>query len=272
MRTLGLLLVAGCFGKGEDTSPGDDSECGDIDGSGGETGDVPDIRGGWTSTFGLYEFYDGCDITGLKQDDMDWINGASLDIDGRIPDNLTLIFSRTPEEVFYGLESIHGGVVFAGRQCIILRRRHGPDVVLMWAKRAGTHQLGNGDLLVDRAAQRFVALPLKADHVIWRRGGQRDDDETLDCFDHVQQRQLIGRSDQRISTVHAARRTQNPVRDQVAQNLQKKPLAHLAVGGQSAAGHRVGRIAFCKLYCRSYGVGDGPRQLQMFHFSGANRS
>jgi len=89
-----------------------DPECGDLDGDGTDTGDLPDVLGSWTVTFGKWYFTDascGLDDSELK----DWING-SMKIKGRAPDGLYAVFGNS-EERFYGLEASHGGVVFSGQ-------------------------------------------------------------------------------------------------------------------------------------------------------------
>ena len=62
----GLLLVTASCGKGDDDSSNDASasagmtaeECGDIDGNGGDSGDVPNILGAWNASFASI-VYDG---------------------------------------------------------------------------------------------------------------------------------------------------------------------------------------------------------------------
>lgn len=107
-------LVVGCFGgKGGDTGAGDGA-CGDLDGPGGDTGDIPDILGSWTTSFGRQSFFENCSITGLKQEDLGWIDGAVMRIKGQVPDNIAAEFDSEDSERFYGLENAAGGVVFTG--------------------------------------------------------------------------------------------------------------------------------------------------------------
>lgn len=89
-------------------------ECGDIDGNGGDSGDVPNIFGKWTITFGT-NLYDAstCDYAGYSQDDMRFLQG-NMEIDGRLPDNIYAELSNDDETRYYGLESSTGGVVFSG--------------------------------------------------------------------------------------------------------------------------------------------------------------
>lgn len=105
------LLLLGCGGGADSDSGPVDPECGDLDGPGGETGDLPNILGGWTVTLGKWYFQESCGIEDalLK----DWINGA-MEIKGRVPDTIYAVFDD-PDERFYGLEAADGGVVFSGR-------------------------------------------------------------------------------------------------------------------------------------------------------------
>jgi hypothetical protein len=107
-----LLLLLGSCGKEDavDTGPFD-PECGDLDGNGTDTGDLPDVLGSWTVTFGKWYFAEAC---GLDDDELkEWVNGA-MQIKGRAPHDLYAQFGNS-EEHFYGLESGHGGLVFSGQ-------------------------------------------------------------------------------------------------------------------------------------------------------------
>jgi hypothetical protein len=107
-----LLLLGSCGGKDDavDTGPVD-PECGDLDGNGTDTGDLPDVLGSWTVTFGKWYFAEAC---GLDDDELkEWVNGA-MQIKGRAPHDLYAQFGNS-EEHFYGLESGHGGLVFSGQ-------------------------------------------------------------------------------------------------------------------------------------------------------------
>jgi len=122
---LGVLLLAGSVAVGgcgkdddEDSSgassgPSTD-ECGDIDGAGGDTGDVPNILGAWTATFGTNQYNGGaCSVDGLEAEDMKaWMDGI-MQIDGRVPDQLFVTFNNH-EDRFFGLENQNGGTVFTG--------------------------------------------------------------------------------------------------------------------------------------------------------------
>jgi hypothetical protein len=115
---LPLSLVA-C--KGDDGGEGDDSQggsaeaCGDVDGDGGDSGDVPNILGSWTVTAGTNVYDDGfCSVPGLEATDLSsWMTGA-MTITGYPPDRLKAHFDLDDTYEFEGVESARGGVAFAG--------------------------------------------------------------------------------------------------------------------------------------------------------------
>ena len=106
-----LLLSIAC--KSSDL----DSACefaGDFDGVGADTGNLPELFGGWNTTFGTRSFYQDCDIEGLTQSEMSWINGGAMQVGGRV-DNVEANFASAPDAEIYGMMSSFGGVTFAGR-------------------------------------------------------------------------------------------------------------------------------------------------------------
>jgi|GEM_PF-1414859 len=119
---LGALVALTSCGKDDD---GDSSaavagpsaeECGDIDGAGGDTGDVPNILGAWTSSFAS-QVYDGggCSVPGLEANDMRSFLDGVMHVDGRVPDQLYVTFNNT-EERYFGVENFQGGVTFTGNK------------------------------------------------------------------------------------------------------------------------------------------------------------
>lgn len=86
---------------------------GDPDGAGTDTGNIPDMYGNWTTTFGTRAFYDDCNAENFSLDAMEWINGAAMEVGGRLPDRLEATFTLN-EGVFQGMVSDYGGVTFAG--------------------------------------------------------------------------------------------------------------------------------------------------------------
>lgn len=117
----GLLLVTASCGKGDDDSSNEGSassgmtaeECGDIDGNGGDSGDVPNILGAWNASFASIVYDGGCSVPGLGADDMRAMLDGVMYIDGRVPDRLFATFNQD-EERYFGLENAQGGVVFTG--------------------------------------------------------------------------------------------------------------------------------------------------------------
>lgn len=118
--TLGL---SGCGKDDEDDSSGSASgsgpsldECGDVDGSGGDTGDVPNILGAWTASFAS-QVYDGggCSVPGLEDTDMRAMLDGVMLVDGRVPDQLFVTFNNS-EDRFFGVENLQGGVTFTGNK------------------------------------------------------------------------------------------------------------------------------------------------------------
>jgi hypothetical protein len=108
------LTALSCNGGTDSADINEEDICGDVDGPGGDTGDVPNVLGAWTVTFGQNEYDDGyCDVEGLEQSDWSWINGY-MEIGGRIPDSLVATFDGVEEDQFWGLENHLGGIVFTG--------------------------------------------------------------------------------------------------------------------------------------------------------------
>ncbi|MEY3209980.1 MAG: hypothetical protein RIT28_461 [Pseudomonadota bacterium] len=102
-----------------DRRAGDDSvaalsdECGDVDGDGGDTGNVPNILGSWTATMGAKQFEESCGLAGLSKGSDTPVHGA-MEIKGRVPDQLYLVFDEDSGERFFGLVAPTGGATFSG--------------------------------------------------------------------------------------------------------------------------------------------------------------
>lgn len=117
-----VAIVATCAGlscSGDDsattTDEPSDCNCGDVDGNGGDTGDVPAVLGSWNVSFGeeQYSAID-CSYEGLTQEDLEFMDGA-MTIDGRVPDRLYAEFSIDGNR-YYGLQAETGGIVFSGQK------------------------------------------------------------------------------------------------------------------------------------------------------------
>jgi hypothetical protein len=114
-RFVVVVLLTGCLFKGKDEETGDATLaelCGDIDGSGGDTGDVPNVLGLWTADFGQGWFDSNCD--GYNSTDFSWLTGA-LEIDGYVPDGVQLILDGDDAKATWGAVTPQGGMVFAGQ-------------------------------------------------------------------------------------------------------------------------------------------------------------
>lgn len=116
----GLPLLSSCGRDDEASETGADAgasaeECGDVDGAGGDTGDVPNVLGTWTVTAGLNVYDDGfCGVPGLEQDDLlTWMSGA-MRIEGTPPNGLSATFDLADDYRFGGIENSRGGIVFTG--------------------------------------------------------------------------------------------------------------------------------------------------------------
>jgi len=110
MTALVVFLALGCGGA--DTADGDTAACGDLDGPGTDTGNLPGVLGRWTATFGTNNFTESCGLSDFDNQSEDWLNGA-MEIKGRVPDALYAIFDNEDEQ-FYGLQAINGGIVISG--------------------------------------------------------------------------------------------------------------------------------------------------------------
>ena len=86
-----LLFLLGC--KGSDIDSAVCPSLGDIDGPGTDTGNIPDMYGNWTTTFGTRAFCNDCNVANFSLDAMEWINGAAMEVGGRLPDRLEATFT-----------------------------------------------------------------------------------------------------------------------------------------------------------------------------------
>ncbi|MCB9795490.1 MAG: hypothetical protein H6741_22520 [Alphaproteobacteria bacterium] len=112
--SLSLTLLVSCGDRDTgDTNTADDV-CGDIDGEGTDTGDVPNILGNWTADFGWNMFQSDCGIEGFNAGSDTFLDG-SMEVRGRVPNSLYVVFDAVgDEERFFGLVSNGGGVSFSG--------------------------------------------------------------------------------------------------------------------------------------------------------------
>ncbi|MCB9763053.1 MAG: hypothetical protein H6739_24850 [Alphaproteobacteria bacterium] len=109
-----LAAVTSCSGRDEQVDSNDNTDiCGDIDGDGTDTGDVPNLLGNWTSDFGANLFRSDCGLEGFNAGSETFIDGA-MEVRGRIPNQLYVVFGNEEDERFFGLVSNNGGVSFSG--------------------------------------------------------------------------------------------------------------------------------------------------------------
>jgi len=109
---LGIFWGLGCAGGNTDTAGCEVSS--DIDGIGSDTGDLPELFGNYTTTFGTRSFYDECSIEGISRNDLDWINGGAMSIGGRL-DDVDVTLATAPDADLTAVMSEHGSVTISGR-------------------------------------------------------------------------------------------------------------------------------------------------------------
>ena len=105
------LIVLGC-GKDENSETGLDSLCGDIDGNGGDTGDVPNVLGLWSGQFALNMFDENCND--IDKSAVTYLTGP-VEISGYVPDGLRLDFGSNRDRRLRGIVSNTGGATFSGQ-------------------------------------------------------------------------------------------------------------------------------------------------------------
>jgi hypothetical protein len=106
-----LLLLMACNNDSVEET-GRDALCGDIDGDGGDTGDIPNVLGQWTGQFALTMFDENC--TGVDKTDVPYLTGP-FEINGYVPTGLRLDFDSDKDRRLRGALSTTGGVTFAGQ-------------------------------------------------------------------------------------------------------------------------------------------------------------
>ena len=109
--TLSLILFAGCK-KDDSEETGLDALCGDIDGQGGDTGDIPNVLGLWSAQFALNMFDENCND--IDKSAVSYLTGP-IEVSGYVPDGLRLDFGSNSDRRLRGILSTTGGVTFAGQ-------------------------------------------------------------------------------------------------------------------------------------------------------------
>jgi hypothetical protein len=108
-----LLALLACSDATDTALTGE--ACGDIDGSGTDTGDVPDVGGSWTSTFASNYYDDDCTAANLSATSETWI--GAFTVGGAAPAGLYLYWGprdNPTSERFDGAMDPLGGLTFSG--------------------------------------------------------------------------------------------------------------------------------------------------------------
>lgn len=160
-----LLALLACDFGGEDTAAvgGTDPACGDVDGPGGDTGDVPSVIGTWTSTFGNGWYEDNCSADNFDATSESWI--GAFWVEGAAPTNLYVYFGPEGDprtERFWGAVDPQGGFTFSGTQEHSAGTIHASFFGKVWAD-----PNNQGRVTISGAA--FLGLDV-------------DDDDVVDCY------------------------------------------------------------------------------------------
>jgi hypothetical protein len=109
-----LLHLVACGHHSDDSSgTSDEAACGDIDGPGNDTGDVPNLLGVWTSSFAQAFYDDGtCAVANLTQTSETWI--SAFEVVGSPSSSFYLTYNDRDDERFWGAIDPFGGVTYTG--------------------------------------------------------------------------------------------------------------------------------------------------------------
>lgn len=110
-RAMIAMVLVGCA-AGPDDSVNDASSCGDVDGEGTDTGNVPDMAGSWTTSFGQESYTDTCSASDLSQTSETWI--GAMQVSGSVPSLAMYFGTERTDEMYYGMVDRNGGVTFSG--------------------------------------------------------------------------------------------------------------------------------------------------------------
>ncbi len=112
MTLLLFLLGAACAGSKDDSTTSA-ADCGDLDGPGTDTGNIPNISGFWTSSFASEFYEDGtCAVENLTRDSESWI--GSFEVVGSPTSSFYLVYADRPDEKYWGAMDVNGGISFTG--------------------------------------------------------------------------------------------------------------------------------------------------------------
>lgn len=146
-----FLTLLGCAGGAGDSALA--SACGDVDGDGTDTGNVPDLAGSWSTTFAQENYSTTCAAENFSQSSETWI--GAMQVSGSVP-SLSMYFgTERGDEFFYGMVDRNGGVTFAGT--------HEHSAGMIYAQFGG---LAHRDQYLDRDVidgSAFLGLDVDAD-------------------------------------------------------------------------------------------------------------
>ena len=157
-----LLPLAACDAAADsgDTGAADTEVCGDLDGSGTDTGDIPNVLGSWATTFGVSYWDDNCTVSGFDENtEAEWA-GEAFEIKGTVPNSLYVEFQDDPSNRYEAAIDARGGLSISGT--------HAHDAGTIYAQFGGLVYTGNdGRQGIDGSA--FLGLDVDAD-------------KTIDCY------------------------------------------------------------------------------------------
>lgn len=114
MTLLLLSVLAGCAGGKDDSATATNDACGDVDGPGTDTGNIPNVLGFWSSSYASEFFDDGtCAVENLTRDSETWI--GSFELVGSPSSAFYISFSDRPDEKYWGALDPQGGISFTGQ-------------------------------------------------------------------------------------------------------------------------------------------------------------
>jgi hypothetical protein len=152
-----VVLLWACTGEEDsgDTSSSADV-CGDLDGNGGDTGNIPNVLGSWTTSLAAAYWVDNCTVSDFDEtSEQDWI--GAFTIKGSIPYSMSASFNNNPDENFSAAMDVRGGFTMTGT--------HAHDAGTLYANFSGLVYTGlDGRDNIDGNA--FLGLDVDADTVI----------------------------------------------------------------------------------------------------------
>lgn len=158
MKYLLPIFLIACDGETDSGEAADEAEaCGDPDGSGTDTGDIPNVLGDWTVTFGISYWDDNCTASGFDENtEAEWA-GEAFEIKGAVPNSLYVEFQDDPSNRFEAAMDARGGFTMTGT------RAHAAGTI--YAQFGGlVYNAADGRQNIDGSA--FLGLDVDADKQI----------------------------------------------------------------------------------------------------------